>query len=277
MASFGSGFAGGLAAGSVAAQRGMDNYEKRQTDEATNKLFGAAYGLNQQGEEIASEEQQRADVIGMLDQASVGDITQAIVDNFAASGGKVNDQTYKLATGVASTLFGIKQKETDFQQKKTLFGLNVAKTEADIANTYDTMNKRVRGDNRSYKPSSYESEYNHILQTRGEDAAKAWQDKRIKGKGTADKDPTVKEIDESIAIIGSQLEGFDELKPQDQWKAAKLFAKTGDLPDIETYEEKGMLFGTNTKYRLKGSQAAAPKAKENKPATSGKKSWKDYN
>lgn len=268
MASFGEGFSSGLRSGAAVAHQGIQNYKARQEEEATNQLFGAALGLQQKGQEIEGEEQERANVMGMFDKASVGDITQAIVDNFAANGGKVNDQTYKLATGVASTLFGIKQKEQEFQQKKTLFGLDVQKTQADIANVYDTMNKRVRGDHRSYKPSSYESEYNHILATRGKDAAEAWQDKRIHGKDSpAVKDPTVKQIDDGMLILSRQIKGFDELDPREQWKASQEFAKTGNLPEVETYEEKGRLFGTNTKYRLKVKAAADPK----KPAADGKK------
>lgn len=144
--SFGDGFANGLEYGSRVMQRGMDNYKERELEETQGKLFDAALSgkakqLDEEGKVIEQKSQERENVMGMFSNASVGDIFQATMDNYTANGGKINNDTYKLAMGVASTLFGMKEKEVEFQRENAMFGLKKEKLQADISRTRQLMNR----------------------------------------------------------------------------------------------------------------------------------------
>lgn len=235
MSSFGSGFSGGLMAGAKVASTGIDRYEKRQTDEATDSLFAAAMGkqeLQAEGEGLAVEGEQRAGIMDMLGKASMGDITQAIVGGFAANGGKVNDQTYKLATGVASTLFGIKQDEQEWEQKNTIFGQKVRQNEASIANTYDTMAHRGRsgGGGRGGKSTSFMKEYEFIAQTEGPEQAKLFMKKKINGRGGQSID------DESISYGEDGAPDLKKIKV-----GGKLFKSLPDDVKRAALEARGIV------------------------------------
>lgn len=149
MASYGSGFAQGMMAGSAVAQRGMDNYNKRQDEETRGRLFQAAYGgvdqaqqaLEAEGQALSQAGQQRQGIFNMIGNASQGDITKAIVDNYVSAGGKINDKTYELAAGVAGTLFGAVQQEKDYQNKNMLFQKKMQNYESQM-NRRSILNQR---------------------------------------------------------------------------------------------------------------------------------------
>lgn len=287
-----------MAAGSAVAQRGMDNYEKRQDQETKSQLFGAAMGLQQEGADLAAVEGERANVMGMLENASIGDITNAIVGNFKANGGKIDDKTYEMAFQMAGTLFGAKEKEVAFQQgkevheqKKTLFGKQMENYDSLIGHRnasggggyYDEDGNYVGG---SGKPTSLMKDYNYIKKTKGQEAADRYLNSKSGGVDASQKEPTMKDITTAKDTLAETVENFDQLPAKEQFKQATLFAKSKNLPEVETYEEPstgaiGSLFGMNdTKYRIKGSQPEAkkqdnktPKEKEKKP----KRAWEKYN
>ena len=135
MASFGDGFSRGLMGGYALGER----YNNRQQEKQQGKLFEAAYApaaeqeLQQEGQMLNEQGQQRQNIMGMMANATQGDITKAIVDNYVAGGGKINEHTYKLASGVASTLFGATQMEKEYQQKSRLFEKKMQNYDSQIA------------------------------------------------------------------------------------------------------------------------------------------------
>jgi len=153
MASYGSGFAQGLNAGSNLVGNAINDYQKMklfkqaEQDRAdTNGLFKASTQVNNaanldqymQGEgqanlpqpspELEQEQQQLAQrniqakkLFSGFENASPGDLTNIIMQEYKANGGKINDNTYTLANGVASKLFGIKQKAIKLAHDNKLF------------------------------------------------------------------------------------------------------------------------------------------------------------
>ena len=134
MASFGDGFSRGLMGGYALGER----YNNRQQEKQQGKLFEAAYApaaeqeLQQEGQMLNEQGQQRQNIMGMMANATQGDITKAIVDNYVASGGKVNEHTYKLASGVASTLFSAIKGEKEYQQNNRLFDMKMQNYDSQI-------------------------------------------------------------------------------------------------------------------------------------------------
>jgi len=265
MASFGEGLTSGLKEGRLFRR----DITERHKEEAQDNLFSAAMGMQAEGAELDAEGQQRSSVMDMFGKASTGDITQAIVDNYAANGGKINEQTYKLATGVASTLFGLKQKETEYQQKNSMFGLKKERLASQIARTRQiTANS---GESKRYKPSAYESTYNQIKETLGDEAANAFAHNKAYGRSKDPKQITAKAINDSANMLSDRVEGFSDLPEKDQMDAAVNFAKTGNIPEVEITKNG---FFRSDAYKLKSSKATP---KKTKAAPSEKKSWKDYN
>jgi len=156
--SYGSGFAQGMQAGSglvsniINMKNGMERanqqktlFDQSQSDRAQQGQLFNAYGQAQQqahqqlpteevglmGEFKALEQKnnQQQEIAKQFDNASAGDITNFIMQNFQANGGKVNDQTYKLAYGVADTLFKTKNEAKKTAQEEQLFTAKMAEYE----------------------------------------------------------------------------------------------------------------------------------------------------
>lgn len=291
MASFGRGFVDGLSAGSDFVGGLRDTYDKIKKEEAINGLFTAALDKKQleaEGADLEAEGAQRAGVMDMIGNASMGDITQAIVGNFAANGGKVNDETYKLAMGVASTLFGVKQNEQEWQQKNVLFGQKIRANEATIANTYDKMNKRVvGGGSGGYggyggygKPTSFMKEAAWIRENYGEEAMNNYLDKKgglFGGSKKEEKQPKIKDITTARDTAKEINPDLANLTPQEQYEAGKIFNKTGQVPEVEVAEDGGFMgsgFFKEKSYKLKGSEQ--PVKKEAKPKEAKPKNGNKY-
>ncbi|WP_373069804.1 hypothetical protein [Sulfurimonas sp.] len=173
MASYGSGFAQGMNAGSNmmsniinTAQRSKLFNQAQQKEKTTNNLFNA-YGekqaqlyndanyqrdqewYNNLSDELRVEEdilQQRAtqaqEQLKLFSNASPGDMTNLIMQEYKANGGKINDNTYMLANGVANKLFGIKQQAAKLEQDTTLFGLKKQKYEKEINTSQSNIGKQ---------------------------------------------------------------------------------------------------------------------------------------
>lgn len=286
MASWGSGFSQGMYAGSSVMQRGMDNYEERNNQELKGQLFGAAMGLDQEGAAVADAENTRANVLGMIENASLGDITNAIVGNYKANGGKINDKTYEMAFQMAGTLFGAKEKEIEFQQGKELFGQKKRLFEKQMQN-YDSMISNRGKSNGLFggKPTSLMKNYNYILETQGEEAAQRYLKSKSGGLDDKSKEPTIKDINTAKDTLAENVENFDQLPAAEQFTQATLFAKNKQLPQVESYDEKdtgglGGFFGTSTtKYRVAGSKPEVKKEDNNTPKQpkKSKGGWDKYN
>lgn len=298
--SFGSGFAQGMYAGSAVAQRGMDNYEKRQDEELKGQLFGAAMGLDQEGAAVEDAENTRSNVLSMIENASVGDITNAIVGNYKANGGKINDKTYEMAFQMAGTLFGAKEKEVEFQQGKELFNQKKRLFEKQMQNYDSLISHRGKSGGGGYydedgnyvgggyggKPTSLMKNYDYIKRTKGQEAADRYMKAQSGGLAADEKaeQPSFKDIESATEALINNVEGFDQLPKQEQYRQATLFAKDrSQMPEVETYEEPstgffGSLFGSkDTKYRVKGSNPEAKKEdNKEKPKPKNKGGWANY-
>lgn len=128
-------------------------------------------------------------------------------------------------------------------------------------------------------------DYDYIKRTKGQEAADAFLAHKS-GKKDSTKELTIKDINTARDTLTETVENFDQLPAKEQFRQAKLFASSKEVPEVETYEEPstgaiGSLFGmSDTKYRIKGSQPEAkkednktPKEKEKKP----KRAWEKYN
>lgn len=239
MASFGQGFSGGLMAGA----RIGDVYNDRMEEEAQGKLFNAAMGLNQEGQELQAMGEKRQGVMNMFGQASMGDITQTIVDNFAANGGKINDQTYKLATGVASTLFGVAQGEKEYQQKNSLFKKKIENIDSQIGRRNLLNSRKPQG----AKPTKLERDYDWMIKTKGQEYADKWLDHKTKTGGGA-------------------TQGY---QPTTSMKNDRYCAENPDAFSCKKRDaEYNMYYGSDEEDETLAEPTTQPETK--------KASWKDY-
>lgn len=235
--SFGSGFAQGMYAGSAVAQRGMDNYDARQEEEMKDQII--QYATEKQ--ELDDAGNVRGSVIDSVGNASIGDINSQLVDLYVSKNGKIDSKAYGFINDLSSGLFSIKEAEKEYQNKETLFGLKTQKYEADIANKYDQIDKRVKGGRRSGGESASSDTGAY-----GED-----------GK-----------LDLSKVKIGSRL--FKSM-PQDVRRAVLFSQGIEGKPSPRA----------KTDIDMTAIEEETPMAKPNdaktKPATETKKaSWKDY-
>lgn len=126
MASFGSGFSQGLGQGTAVADKWVKNYERREDEEITNQLFTAGQQLSQEGMQLDAEGNEIEGTANLFKSASADDMAGMMMKQLVANGGKITDDTAKLAYGAAEQLVGIREKAVEHDQKTKLFESKVA-------------------------------------------------------------------------------------------------------------------------------------------------------
>ncbi len=131
-------FSSGLRAGASVGRQWVTDYKQNKQDEIENQLFKAGMELQQdrmvtdaEGEQMQAEAMQFASMTG-------DEITNSMLAQVTASGGKIDDQTYKIAYGVGSL----------FKEKKNQYEMHEAKLatqemrEQNLRNTVFNRNAR---------------------------------------------------------------------------------------------------------------------------------------
>lgn len=117
------GFGYGLMAGTRAADSWIDRYEEGKEQEIENKLFTAAQKLGEEQIKLDAEGNEIKQAGMMFSKMSPHDVAGALMEQVVAGGGKIDDQTAKLAYGVGEQLVGLKDKFTSYQERRQLFDL----------------------------------------------------------------------------------------------------------------------------------------------------------
>lgn len=171
MASYGEGFAQGMHSGSslVNGIFNMKNQNDRQDREKTlfdqsqtdreqkGQLFKAYQDQYDQVQGIKELGVRNAEQQGLMEQftnASAGDMTHFIMQNFQANGGKVNDQTYLLASGIGDTLFKTKNEVQKTEQANKLFNLQVQEHQRKLTQPLSNEGKIATDFNMPLTPES---------------------------------------------------------------------------------------------------------------------------
>lgn len=134
MANFGESFTRGLGAGTEVAGKWIDNYNKRKEEEVSNKLFTAGQQLSQEGAHLDAEGNEIAGMSDAFSKASPDDMAGMMMKQLVASGGKIDDNTARLAYGVAEQITGLRDKAAGYGEKRKLFELK--------KQNYDSMIER---------------------------------------------------------------------------------------------------------------------------------------
>lgn len=299
MASFGSGLAQGLFAGSRVGQQWRQGYENQQSEELKGKLFQLA----NEEQAIKAGDQEVGSIMEMVGQSSMGDIQKTLADAYVASGGKIDSKVYNAINLFSQGLYDVKEKAVGYGERRKMFDMNVQKTKAYLANVNSQM--AHRGD----KTTSMMSNYNWLVKNKGKEYADKWLNANQGGSGkdtrttfqkeyeflkqndpeaaeayktkkttNAPKDRVLKPRDYKDAESAAQSDPyFAELSEEDQNAYIDTFAKTGERPQVEVGTEPGRIFGTNKTYKLKRN--ATPKAKEETQDTpkNTPNKWGKYN
>lgn len=152
--SYGSGFAQGMQAGSATVgnimnmvnsmkqQNQRDTLFQQAQDDREQKagLFKAyqdayskaatpieqeAVGLMGDFKALEQKNNQQQDMLQKFNSASPADMSHFIMEQYKTNGGKINDQTYAIAYGVADGLFKMKNEYAQTQQQNILFDMKV--------------------------------------------------------------------------------------------------------------------------------------------------------
>lgn len=116
----GGSFSSGFSAGSKVAGDWIDSYKKNKEEEITNKLFVAYDDLHKDEMQQNAEGEEMQREAFDFTNASPDDIAGASLREFAANGGKVDDQTVALAYGFGSKVGEVKSKFAAHQEKQEL-------------------------------------------------------------------------------------------------------------------------------------------------------------
>ena len=115
------GFAAGFRAGNSIVGDWVDTYKQGKEEQITNKLFKAGMELQQEGEQVDAEGNKIAREALDFANMSGDQITNSMLEYIAANGGKVDDQTYRIAYKEGN-LFQQKKQEVElYNEKKQLF------------------------------------------------------------------------------------------------------------------------------------------------------------
>ena len=130
-------FATGLASGTAAGKSWINSYKDAKEESITNQLFKAGMELQQEGEQIDAEGNKiKRDAMNFANMS--GDqITNSMLQQITANGGKIDDQTYRIAYQVGNLFQEKKQEVSLFNEKKRLY-------DAKVSNVYNTINNRNR-------------------------------------------------------------------------------------------------------------------------------------
>ena len=282
------GFANGLRAGTSSAKSWIGNYERKKKEGIENELFKVGMDLQAGREQLDAEGNAIEGGLKDFQNSSTGDIANAMMSRVQASGGTVDDQTYRLSLGVASTLTGMRDDYTLFQDKLD-------------------------------KQDAMERNYESMISSRSNlsDIRSAEHERKMDGnwnpKGTDDTDMTEEEAGATAEVIGNmddatfklfQAGGYDQtpkglkLFKKDQRKEASTIrkekrseetairkenrkpAKKEESDDLESIGAENVSTKKTTKTP-KGSKGKEPEGKSygksSKPdGTTGKKNGKSY-
>lgn len=286
MASFGSGFAGGMAAGSAVAKRGMETYDNRQNEEMQNEIMQLAT----EGGQVDAAGNARESIIESAKNSSLGDINSALVDMYVAKNGKIDAKSYSFINDLSTNLFGIKEKEVEYQQGLEEFEMKKGLFSKKMSN-YDSLISNRGKESGGYggKPTSFMKEYQWLADNYGQEYADDFANKKARGtqKKEEEKEPSIKDINSAKTVLVETVDNFDQLPATEQYEQSKLFAKKKQLPTVEAYEAPstgmiGGLFGMkDTKYRAAGSKSEAKTGDNNTPkkeaSSKPKKAWEKFN
>lgn len=114
-------FSGGLLNGTRAAGAWQENYKKREEEEVTNKLFTAGQQLATEEAHLDAEGNEIAGMSDTFNKASVDDMAGMMIKRLAANGGKIDDNTARLAYDTAENIVGMRDKAASYGEKRQLF------------------------------------------------------------------------------------------------------------------------------------------------------------
>ena len=155
------GFASGLRAGSSTGKEWVNNYKNAKTERISNELFKVGHNLQQEGEEINAEGE-AIKTAGMdFLSMSQGDIANAMMEQVVANGGKIDDQTYKLAYATGGMFQQVKQKGEEYANKKSIFDAKMNNYQSILSNRNrrtqiaEEKSRRPRGGGRKSLTDGY--------------------------------------------------------------------------------------------------------------------------
>jgi len=139
-------FATGLLQGAKVGNMWVDNYKKAKEEAITNKLFTAYQQLSQQGQMMDEEGNAIGQELSLFGNASPSDMTGFILNQYVASGGKITDDTARLAYGVSEAIAGYRNKLFSYQEDRESHDMKMRATRALInkRNSINTTRKESR-------------------------------------------------------------------------------------------------------------------------------------
>lgn len=103
----------------------QENYKKREEEEINNKLFTSAQQLSQEGEYLDAEGNEIEGMGKAFSEASPDEMAGLMMKQLMANGGKIDDNTARLAYGVAEQVSGIRDKIYSHGENRKLFQAKV--------------------------------------------------------------------------------------------------------------------------------------------------------
>jgi len=138
------GFAAGLRAGAHVGGKWIDDYQQKQEEEATNELFTIGQKLGQEGQLLDAENNVLFQAKNDFMSASPNDMAGMLLKGLTAQGGKIDDNTARLAYGAAEMITGARDKASENEQKNQIFQKKMANYNSMIGRR-GVLNQKSRG------------------------------------------------------------------------------------------------------------------------------------
>ena len=124
--SFSSGFVGGAKVGAS----WVDGYKESRDRDIENELFKYASNMEQEGAGIEQRNAEFGDQVTLFKNSSANDIGNMLVERMVMGGGKVSDDTYRVAFDVGNLLFDANKKGVKLDQDTQMFNAKKQKAQS---------------------------------------------------------------------------------------------------------------------------------------------------
>jgi len=138
------GFAYGFGVGSRVGDSWVDNYKKSRDEAIESRLFSVAQNLKDEGMVQQQKDAMMGEGARLFSGASADDFAGELLRGFASEGGKVDDNTARLAYKVGDTIVGYRDNVAKYFEDRKLFNAKMKNYESMI-NSRNVLNAQRRG------------------------------------------------------------------------------------------------------------------------------------